>query len=186
MVAYSEEGSSLESDLTVAVPMVASGSAAFWGSWHTRCSPYTNFGPQQCSPPPPEHAADPMVHPESAPKEFNQCVFVRYYTMRSKKWKFPKVIRAGAGPHDLGSGDNEVDTFPELANQSDAEPTTSSDEDLGGEGGLTGDAGSGPAVVVRNTPYVRFSSYPFIPVLTFPLRMRNTIAGVPLQTTYSR
>jgi len=164
MVAYSNEGTSLESELTVAVPMVASASAAFWGSWHTRCSPHTNFGPQQCSPPSPEHAADPPVHPQSAPKEFNQCVFIRYYTMRSKKWKFPKVIRAGAGPHDLGSGDNGGNTFPELAAQSDVEPSSSSDEDFGGERG----PGSGPSGVVRNTPYVWFSSCLFIPALTFP------------------
>jgi len=187
MVAYSNEGASLESDLTVAVPMVASASAAFWGSWHTRCSPHTNFGPQECSPPPPEDAVDPRVRPKSAPKEFNQCVFIRYYTMRSKKWKFPKVIRAGAGPHDLGSGDNGGGTFPELASQSDTEPATSSDDsDLGGEGDLAAGADLGPSVVIRNTPYVWFSSCPFIPTLTSPCRMRSTIAGVSSRTTYSR
>jgi len=78
----------------------------------------------------------------------------------------PKVIRAGAGPDDLGSGDNRGDTFPELTARSDAEPTMNSDEDLVGRSNLTTDdiAGSEPVVVVRNTPDVWF-----LYVLLFPL-----------------
>ena len=68
---------------------------------------------------------------------------------------FPKVIRAGAGPHDLGSGDNRGDTFPELTVHSDAESAMDADEDPGGQWSLdTDDAGSEPDIVVRNTPYV--------------------------------
>lgn len=160
MVAYSHEGASLESDLTIAVPMLASASASIWGTWHTRSSPHTNCGPQICSPPPPERVID--LPSQSAdtwqiPNEFNQCVFIRYYTMRSRKrlGLFPKVIRAGAGPHDLGSGDNRGGTFPELLSQSDDEPTTSGDEDLRGEWDYAADdTGSESDVVVRNTPYV--------------------------------
>lgn len=68
----------------------------------------------------------------------------------------PKVLRAGAGPHDLGSGDNGGDAFPELMVESDAdEPTTSTDEDLGGQSDLaTDDADSESIIVVRNAPYV--------------------------------
>ena len=58
MVSYSNERTSVESDLTIAVPMLASASATVWGTWRTRCSPHTNYGPQECSPPPPDRAID--------------------------------------------------------------------------------------------------------------------------------
>ena len=68
---------------------------------------------------------------------------------------FPKVIRAGAGPHDLGSGDNRGDTFPELTAQPDGELTMSDDENSRGQWGPTMDVtGSKLGIVVRNTPYV--------------------------------
>jgi len=70
---------------------------------------------------------------------------------------FPKVIRAGAGPHDLGPGDNKGDTFPELVEQRDPEGTESGGEDLGrGRGSATGDTGSESSAVVGNSPYVWF------------------------------
>ena len=161
MVAYSNESTSVECDLTITVPMLASASASVWGTWRTRCSPHTNYGPQECSPPPPDRAIDlsslQLTETSRIPSEFNQCVFVRYYTMRMRGplGLFPKVIRAGAGPHDLGPGDNTGDTFPELMAQSDTEPTMSDDEDYGEQWALvTDDTGLRPDIVVRNTPYV--------------------------------
>jgi len=44
---------------------------------------------------------------------------------------FPKVVRAGAGPDDLGSGDNRGDTLPELAVRCNVENTESGDQDPG-------------------------------------------------------
>ena len=41
---------------------------------------------------------------------------------------FPKVIKAGAGPHDCGSGNNPDETFPELG-QSGTNFYTESDSD---------------------------------------------------------
>ena len=160
MVAYSFEGTSLESDFTIAVPALASASASVWGTWRTRCSPHTNCGPQICSPPPPERAIgfpSQSADASRVPEEFNQCVFIRYYTMRSRKLMglFPKVIRAGAGPHDLGSGDNRGDALLELRAQSDVELTTSDDEDFEGQWDpTTEDTGSEEYIVVRNTPSV--------------------------------
>ena len=61
---------------------------------------------------------------------------------------FPKVIRAGAGPHDLGPGDNAGGAFPELAVQPDVEPTDDTDLELD--------------VVIRNTPDVCFLPHPFL------------------------
>ena len=40
---------------------------------------------------------------------------------------FPKVIKAAAGPHDLGSGNNHDGTFPELTVQSNLDSDTGSD-----------------------------------------------------------
>ena len=165
MVAYSNEDASLESDLTIAVPVLGSASASLWGTWHTRCSPHTNVGPQQLDPLPRERAVDFPSSPltEAGSIEFDQCVFVRYYTMRLRRWMFPKVIRAGAGPHDLGSGDNIGDAFPELTAQPDAESTMSGDENLRGQWDpTTDDTGSEPDIVVRNTPYVWLLQCPFV------------------------
>ena len=61
---------------------------------------------------------------------------------------FPKVIRAGAGPHDLGPGDNAGDTSPELTVQPDTEPADDADLE--------------PDIVIRNTPYVWFLMCPFL------------------------
>ena len=158
MVAYSNEETSLESNLAATAPMLVSISASFCVKRDTIRSPHTNYGPQQCSPPPRERAINsPSEQPADArsiPDEFNQCVFIRYYTMRWR-WMFPKVIRAGAGPHDLGSGDNRGDTFPELTAQPDGELTMSDDENSRGQWGPTMDVtGSKLGIVVRNTPYV--------------------------------
>jgi hypothetical protein len=171
--------------------MLASASATVWGTWRTRCSPHTNYGPQECSPPPPDRAIDvsssQLAETSRIPGEFNQCVFVRYYTMRMRGplALFPKVIRAGAGPHDLGPGDNTGDTFPELTVQSDAE--ASGNEDYGEEWApITENTGLQPDIVIRNTPYVWFLPPAFVSVLNIAFRIRNMTVGVPLQIMYSR
>jgi len=188
MVSYSNECASLEFDSSISVPMLASASASLWGTWHTRCSPHTNYGPQQCSPPRRvTYSPSQPVGAGSDPNEFDQCVFIRYYTMRSRKWMFPKVIRAGAGPHDLGSGDNRGNAFPELMVQPDAEPATSSDEDIGGRWGpTTDDPDSEPDTVVRNTPRVWFLQQPFFSALTLASRTRTTTVGAPSRIIYFR
>lgn len=193
MVAYSDDSASLGAELAVAVPVIASASASLWGTWRTRCSPHTNSGPQDYRLLPDEQAIESSSssRPTEAagiPNQFNQCVFIRYYTMRSRGpfALFPKVIRAGAGYHDLGSGDNRGDAFPELTVQSDAETTASGDEDFGQLWSPTmDDFGSEADVVVRNTPHVRFLRYPLVHSLT-SLRMRDTTAWTLSQTTYSR
>lgn len=160
MVAYSQGGTSLESGFTIAVPVFASASASLWGTWRARCSPHTNSGPQGYGPLLPERTIEFPSQPEEVrdiPIEFNQCVFIRYFTVRRMMGLFQKVIRAGAGPHDLGSGDNKGDNFPELAIQSGTDDTLDSGDDLEEQLGSTADNdGSGPEVVVRNAPSVRF------------------------------
>ena len=155
MVAYSNVSASLESDLTIGVPMAASTSAALWGTWRTRHSPHTNYGPQESFPPPPEQTIDfsslQLAEMSRIPSGFNQCIFIRYYTMRVKLRPSPKAIRAGAGPYDLSPGDDMDDTFSELLIQSDAESALSEDDDLEEE---EEDIDLWQGVVIRNTPSV--------------------------------
>jgi len=170
MAAYSNKGISPGSKSNISVPMFAS-TPTFQGTWRARFLPHTNHGPQQRSPPPHGRAPPPSQsrNTGSATNDYNQCVFIRYYTMCSRKrWAMfsrATLMRAGAGPHDLGSGDNKGGTFPELTARSDAEPTTSSDEEPGGHRDPTTDGtGSEPDIVVRNTSYVWFYR-----ALSFPL-----------------
>lgn len=159
MVAYSNTGASLETDLTLSVPMVASASASLWGTWRTRGLTHTNYGPQQCIPPSFAQFSSMSSGPTSTgtiADDYKQCVFVRYYTVRKQMGLFPRVIRASAGPHDLGSGHNRGDTFPELVAQPGS-PPDDEDDPMGGDGErdlVTGEACSDQGVVVRNVPDV--------------------------------
>ena len=159
MVAYSEDDASLRGNLSLDVPAVATASTTLWDMRRIRCSPHTNQGPRLRTPLPNvqmiEFPSSQSAGAEKIPKDFNQCIFIRYYTMRPRGpfSLFPKVIRAGAGPHDLGSGDNKGDTFPEIAVHSGADLTATGDEDLSGQQGLAaGGEDSESDVVVRNTP----------------------------------
>ena len=138
--------------------------------WHGEYQPNTNHGPQDA---------------RDAPTEFNQRVFIRYYTMRFRT--FPKEIRAGAGPHDLGSGDNREGASPKLTVQSGAELTTSGNKGLGRQlGPITEGTGSEPGTVVPSTPLVWFLPYVFVSTLKISSRLRNMTAGIPLRITYFR
>ena len=98
----------------------------------------------------------PHIHRDSS-AEFDQCLFVRYHTLRHKGGtsRIPRVLRGGAGPHDLGSGDNQGGAFPELTVQSSAQPTIGIDEDTGRPLGLpAGDASSGSSGVIKGRVYV--------------------------------
>jgi len=108
MMSYSNNDDTLTSEFTTSAPGVGS----VWGTWRTSGSVYTNCGPHLSCPPSPTQTVDSTSpgtdHAETTPDECNQCVFVRYYTVR-KRLGIPRVIKAAAGPHDLGPGgrDNE-------------------------------------------------------------------------------
>ena len=176
MVAYSKNRTSGQAGASFSAPMFGA-SASAQLTWHAECSPHVKHGPQECRPssrtgPPSvskrkkkKKKAVPPLQSEAAESltaEFNQCVFIRYYTMEFKLMFFPKVIRAGAGPHDLGPGENRGNTFPELTVRSDAEPM-SSDEDS-----------------------VRFFLCSSVSTLTAALRIKNMTVGTPSRTTCSR
>jgi len=192
MLAYSNRGLSLEAGVEIDALMFASASASVRVTRHTECSPHFKCGPEPWGLCPDQQAIDlpegsRSADPRATPNSFDQCVFIRYYTARLRKWLPPKVLRARAGPHDLGSGDNAGETFPELMVQSDAEPATGEDDDSGGLSDLTiDDTDPDPIVVVRNTPYVWFLSCPFASTLTFSFRTGSIAFGTPLQIIYSR
>ena len=152
MMAYSNNSSCAQAGATISTPMFASAPAPAWGEWRTECTPYFKHGPQDPRPP----DLPPLLsRTGNPPTEFNQCVFIRYYTMRLELGIFPRVIRGGAGPHDLGPGENERDAFPELTARSDAE--SMSDKVPGGLRDLvTNDTGFELDAVIRNVLYVRF------------------------------
>ena len=103
MMSYSDGD---DNDLTAEFMTSAPGALA-WGIWQTAGMVYTNCGPQPCRHPSPTQPIDlpssGNSHPETVSDEYNQCVFVRYYTMRTRLG-IPRVIKAAAGPHDLGPG----------------------------------------------------------------------------------
>jgi len=134
MMAYSNNGLSLTSEFTTSVPMVGSASASVWGKWRTEGLVHTNCGPQLCCPPSSTQITD--ITPsgdrgiDSVPDEYNQCVFVRYFTMRKRALVFPMVMRASAGPHDLGPGSRD-DEESSVEAQSDSDSGSDSDSDSG-------------------------------------------------------
>jgi len=129
MIAYSNSSTQLVSRFTASVPPIGSASASVWGTWNTRGLVHTNCGPKFLRPPSPD---TPDLSPPDAnqvgvtPKGYNQCVFIRYYTMRRRALMFPKVIKAGAGPHDCGSANNHDETLPGLV-RSDTNSDAGSD-----------------------------------------------------------
>ena len=184
MVAYLNKGASYEHRPIIEVPMFASDPDSFRGTWRTRCLAHTNHGPQQISPPPSKRVGynpfpSQLEGTGSTATGSTQCVFVRYYTMRSRGplALFPKVLKAGAGPHDLGPGDSSGKTFPELSVESSAEHM-SGDEDFGGQWSPTDGAESEPGVVIQNTLYVCSLLYPFVSTLNIVFRMKSMIAGM--------
>ena len=82
---------------------------------------------------------------------------------------FPKVIKAAAGPHDLGPGNNNNnETLPELTMQSSSDTDTGSDN----SGDSTIDYSSSVTSyeseleVFHNASSVRRSSFPRMLILT--------------------
>ena len=101
-------------------------------------------------------------HTETVSDEYNQCVFVRYYTVR-KRLGIPRVIRAAAGPHDLGPGGHDDEKSPlEVQCDSDSSSDTVSspfDDDRSSSTSID----SGSDIVIHNTTSVRFSPRGSVP-----------------------
>jgi len=182
MIAYSNNSTHLSSEFTTSVPLLASASASAWGTWHTQGLVHTNCGPQLCSPPSspdsPDLSPSDATQVDATPNEYNQCVFIRYYTVRRRALMFPRVIKAAAGPHDLGPGNNHDGTLPELTVQSSSDSDTGSDS----SGDSTTDYSSSVTSyeseleVFHNVSSVCRSPSPRLLTLTSPFRRRETLS----------
>ena len=176
MMAYSNNGASLRSEFTTSVPMVASASASVWGTWRTEGLVHTNCGPQLCYPPSSTQTID-ITPPDNSgtgtvPDGYDQCVFVRYFTMRKRALVFPRVMRAAAGPHDLGPGAHDDEELPEVGAQSDSDSDSDTTSGFGDDDrSSVTSMDSESDVVVHNTVSVRLrhALCSFSHVLTDPL-----------------
>lgn len=120
MMSYSNDDDDLRSEFTISVSGVDPASG--WGTWHTTGFVFTNCGPS--SPRPMELTLVADNNTEIGSDWYNQCVFVRYYTVR-KRLGIPRVMKAGAGPHDLGPGSRQDGESP----KTEARSSTDSDSD---------------------------------------------------------
>ena len=166
MVSYSDgDDNDLTAEFTTSPP-----GASAWGTWQATGVVHTNCGPQPCRPPSPTQTVGPAPlsssHPETVSDEYNQCVFIRYYTMR-KRLGIPRVIKAAAGPHDLGSGVRDSEEQPlELRCDSDSGSDIAlSPLDDGGDDDRSSmtSIDSESDVVIHNTAPVRSSPCLFVP-----------------------
>ena len=110
MMAYSNNGLRVESEFTVSAPGLASATASVWGTWRTEGLVHTNCGPQLCIPPSctTELTVTGVSQTELVSEEYNQCVFIRLCTARRRPFWTPlKIMKASAGPYNLGSPDRD-------------------------------------------------------------------------------
>jgi len=172
MVAFASSGDyDGSTEFTVAAPTVSS-PPPVWGTWRTNSPIHTNCGPTQHNPPHKQAIDVPSsVNAGSIPSEFNQCVFIRYYTVHPRIWPmFPKVLRAGAGSHGLVSRG----AYPGWTVRSGVKTTTSDDMGPGGQQDpTTDDTGSEPDTAVRNNPHVWFLLCPEVNPPPSDNRQRN-------------
>ena len=177
MMAYSKNRVSLASEFTIPIPVVGSVSASAWGTWRTEGLVHTNCGPQLCRPPSPtqttEVSPSDTTRTETIPDEYNQCVFVRYFTIRKRALVIPTVMRAAAGPHDLGPGgrdDEELFRAETRSNSDSGSDLMSWDE--GGDDDRCLIAGGDAHIVIRETTSARPS--PYLPAHSIhPLREKE-------------
>ena len=156
--AYSDARTRVGCEFSAAVPAVASTSVSLWGSWRTEELVHTNCGPYQI----PTIRNDSNSGESSAtgsaiPEEYDQCVFIRYYTIR-RRFLIPTVIKAGAGPHQLPKSDPSGDS----AGEGRLQPSVG--EDLT-EANYP-ETGSRHNTVHHNVPPVCPEHYTHLPLLT--------------------
>ena len=157
MMSYSTNDVNLTSEFTTSAPGVGS----VWGTWRATGSVHTNCGPHLYYSPSPTETTDPVSSgnsdAEAVSDEDNQCVFVRYYTVR-KRLGIPRVIKAAAGPHDLGPGghgNGESSLSVQLDSDSDSDVTSSLLNDGDDRSSVTS-IESESDIVIHNTTPVRF------------------------------
>ena len=180
MISYSNnEADDWTAEFTTSVP-----GASAWGTWQTTGVPHANCGPLLSHPPSPTQTADLMSFgngdTEPVSDESDQCAFIRYYTMR-KRLRIPRVIRAVAGPHDLGPGGSDGEGSPpevQCDSGSSSDIVSSPFDDGVDRCSTTGSFDTETDIVVRNTTPVRslLRLSPLSPVLLSLSRMERMIS----------
>ena len=159
MISYSNSDDDMSSEFTISAPEEVFTST--WGTWHTTGFVFTNCGPQLSG----------DNNTESDSDLYDQCVFVRYYTVR-KRLGIPRVIKAGAGPHNLGTGTREDRESPKVEarspsnSDSDVAPSLY-DRDEDGDKSPATSVESEADTIIHNTALVRSYlclSVPFCPI----------------------
>ena len=168
MMCYSDYDQGIDlCTFKTSAPSVISASA--WGTWETPRPIYENRGPQLCSPPSAQTTdlTSSNNNPaETVSDEYNQCVFIRYFTMRARKLMVPKVIKAAAGPHDLGrdSGGYDGEGSPLQAQDGSGSGSNFSSSSLDGNReneadsvtSIDSEPGSESDTVIHNPTTVRY------------------------------
>ena len=168
MMSYSNDGDDLTAEFTIPT----SGVPSPWGIWRKPGAVYTNCGPQLRRPPSVIQIVDlePFGNSdtETVSGVYRQCVFIRYYTVR-KRLGIPRVIKAAAGPHDLGPG-NPDDQGPPLearCNSDSGSDTMLTPFDDGGDDDRSSvTSADSEDTVIHNTTAVH--SLSFLPTLAYP------------------
>ena len=167
MMCYSDYSNGLECEFVTSASGVASASA--WGTWKTSKPIHENRGPQLCCPPSTQTTdltSSNDNHTETDSDQYNQCVFVRYFSMITRKLRVPKVIKAAAGPHDLGTGGHDGEGSPLQAQDDSGSGSDVSSSSLGGDwdssmGSVTSvDSESDNDTVIHNPTAVGYLSFP--------------------------
>jgi len=165
IMSYSNDDGVGGDDLRYEFITSAPGDSAAWGIWHTTGFVHTNCGPQLRPSSTPAQTTDSTVsgnnNAEPISDECNQCVFVRYYTV-VKRFGIPKVIKAGAGPRDFGSGGCEGSGSPKIEVQSPSDSgsefmSSLCDDDGSNDRSSVTSVESESDIVIHNTPAVRSS-----------------------------
>ena len=119
MIAFSHQEQHLNMSFEISASQIASTSASAWGSWKCEFPVFKNWGPQ---------GTKRRVRAELMPTaedrilgepQFKQCVFLRGYRLKFRMRIITKVIRAGAGPHDLGFDGGDQQDVPTLQSSED-------------------------------------------------------------------
>lgn len=159
-IAYSDNHTRMECEFSAGVPAMATASISLWGSWSTQGLVHTNCGPHPFPTRGNRSSNEDTTLESMIPEEYNQCVFLRYYTIRRRVF-IPTVLKAGAGPHQLPKGDPEDDNTNEemlLASSEDDPMEVDCQE--------TGSPINASDEVIHNVPLVGLKHYPHLPLLT--------------------
>jgi hypothetical protein len=155
--AYSDNRTRMQCEFSVGAATVDSVCSPAWGSWHTPGLVHNNCGSTSTS----TYSRTQRIQgtdgssvPKSKiPGDHDQCVFIRYYTIRKKL--FIPLLKARAGPHQLPKGDFENDDAEVVMVE-----VSEDDDDFADIDYLE----TGPHVI-HNVPTVSPDHYPPLPLL---------------------